>query len=274
MNEKKSEEFEIDLLELAQVLLSKFWLILIAVIIGAGAAFGITYGFIKPQYTASTLLYVNNSNISVGSASLSISSADLSAAQKLVDTYVVILKSRRVLNEVIEESGTDYSYNELYSRINAAAVNNTEIFSITITADSPQEAERLANTIALVLPDKISEIVNGSDVKIVDYAVIPASKSSPSYTKNASIGALIGFVFMAAILVINYLLDDSIHNEDYLTQNYPDTPLLAVIPDLVTGKSGNGKYGKYYAKYGNYSTYRAAAQDAKIEFSKKEKENG
>ena len=270
MNEKKSEEFEIDLLELGMVLLSKFWLILIVVIIGAGAAFGITYGLVAPQYTASTLLYVNNSNISVGSASLSISSADLSAAQKLVDTYVVILKSRRVLNDVIEESGTDYSYNELYSRINAAAVNNTEIFSITITADSPQEAEKIANTIALILPDKISEIVNGSDVKIVDYAVVPASKSSPSYTKNASLGALVGFVFICAVIVINYLLDDSIHSEDYLTDNYPEVPLLAVIPDLITGKTSS--YG--YSKYGYYSTYRSAASDAKIEFSKKENENG
>lgn len=274
MNEKKSEEFDIDLLELARVLLSKFWLILIVVILAAGAAFGITYGFIKPQYTASTLLYVNNSNVSVGSASFSISTADLSAAQKLVDTYVVILKSRRVLNDVIEESGTDYTYNELYSRINAAAVNNTEIFSITVTADSPQEAERIANTIALILPDKISEIVNGSDVKIVDYAVIPASKSSPSYTKNAAIGALAGFVFICAIIIISYLLDDSIHNEDYLTENYPDVPLLAVIPDLITGKTSSGyAYSKY--GYGSYSSYRTAAVDTeKIEFGRKENENG
>lgn len=272
MNEKKSEEFEIDLLELANVLLSKFWLILIVAILGAGAAFGITYGFIPPQYTASTLLYVNNSNVSVGSASLSISTADLSAAQKLVDTYVVILKSRRVLNDVIDESGTNYTYNELYSRINAAAVNNTEIFSITVTADSPQEAEKIANTIALVLPDKISEIVNGSDVKIVDYAVIPAAKSSPSYTKNAAIGALAGFVLISAILVIRYLLDDSIHTEDYLTDNYPNVPLLSVIPDLITGKTGNG-YG--YSKYGSYSSYgsyRSAAMNANLEFSKKENE--
>ena len=271
MNENKSEEFEIDLLELAQVLLSKLWLIIIVVIIGAGAAFGITYGFVKPQYTASTLLYVNNSNVSVGSASFSISTADLSAAQKLVDTYVVILKSRRVLNDVIEESGTDYSYNELYSRINAAAVNNTEIFSITITADSPQEAEKIANTIALILPDKISEIVNGSDVKIVDYAVVPSTRSSPSYTKNAALGALVGFVFICAILIIRYLLDDSIHSEDYLTQNYPDVPLLVVVPDLITGNSK----GYSYSKYGSYSSYSSAAAKAMDnEFTRKENGNG
>ena len=108
--EKKSEEFEIDLLELAQVLLHRLWVIIIVTVLCGGIALGYTVALIKPQYTASVLLYVNNSNISVGSASFSISNADLSAAQKLVDTYVVILKSRRVLNQVIEESGTAYSY--------------------------------------------------------------------------------------------------------------------------------------------------------------------
>ncbi|MBR1797860.1 MAG: hypothetical protein IJ757_07630 [Clostridiales bacterium] len=244
MNEKRSEEFEIDLLELAQVLLQKIWLIILVTIIGGAIVFGYTVALIKPEYTASTLLYVNNSNISVGSASFSISNADLSAAQKLVDTYVVILKSRRVLNEVIEESGTGYDYTELSERISAASVNNTEVFRITVTTNSPQESEKIANVIARVLPDKIAEIVNGSDVKIVDYAVIPSTRSAPSYLKNTAIGALAGFVLVCAVIVINYLLDDSIHTEDYLTENYPEIPLLAVIPDLIDNK--NSGYGYYH----------------------------
>lgn len=244
MNERKSEEFEIDLLELLQVLLSKIWMILVVSVLGGAIAFAYTFAFIKPQYTASTLLYVNNSNISVGSASFSISNADLSAAQKLVDTYVVILKSRRVLNEVIEESGTNYTYEQLNDRISASSVNNTEVFRVTVTAESPQESEKIANVIARVLPEKISEIVLGSDVKIVDYAIIPASKSAPSNTKNTAIGALAGFVLVCAVIIIRYLLDDSIQNEDYLTDTYPDIPLLAVIPDLSDSRnSGYGYYG-------------------------------
>jgi len=240
----KNEEFEIDLLELAKVLIRKLWLIIIVTIIFGAMAFGYTFAFVQPQYTASTLLYVNNSNISVGSASFSISSADLTAAQKLVDTYVVILKSRRVLYEVMSESGTSYTYEELNERIKASAVNNTEVFEITVTTDSPEESEKIANIIARVLPDKISDIVLGSDVKVVDFAVIPSEKSSPSYVKNSAIGALIGFVFICAIIIIRHILDDSIQSEDYLTDTYPDVPLLAVIPDLAdTKNSGYGYYG-------------------------------
>ena len=244
MLEKKNEEFEIDLLELALVLWHKLWIIIIVTILGAGIAFGYTFAFIKPEYTASTLLYVNNSDISVGSASFSISNADLSAAQKLVDTYVVILKSRRVLNEVIAESGTSYTYEQLSKRISAASVNNTEVFRITVTTSSPQESEKIANIIARVLPDKISDIVLGSDVKVVDYAIIPSARSAPSYSKNTAIGAMAGLVLACAAIIIGYLLDDSIQSEDYLTTTYPDIPLLAVIPDLVDSKGSGYRYYK------------------------------
>ncbi len=244
MLEKKNEEFEIDLLELALVLWHKLWIIIIVTILGAGIAFGYTFAFIKPEYTASTLLYVNNSDISVGSASFSISNADLSAAQKLVDTYVVILKSRRVLNEVIAESGTSYTYEQLSKKISAASVNNTEVFRITVTTSSPQESEKIANIIARVLPDKISDIVLGSDVKVVDYAIIPSERSTPSYSKNTAIGAMAGLVLACAAIIIGYLLDDSIQSEDYLTTSYPDIPLLAVIPDLVDSKGSGYRYYK------------------------------
>ena len=190
-------------------------------------------------------MYVNNSDISVGNTSFSISSTEINAAKSLVSTYTVILKSRTVMNEVIKASGVDYSYDKMVSMVEAKAVNDTQVFSITVTSTNPQEAEMLANTIANILPEKISSIVNGSDVKVVDYAVIASHRSSPSYTKNTAIGALAGFVLAAAIIIIGYLRDDLIHSEDYLTSTYPDIPLLTVVPDLITSRQ-NG-YGYYSA---------------------------
>ena len=179
----------------------------------------------------------------MGSTSFSISNADLTAAQKLVDTYIVILNSRTALNEVIEEAGVDYTCEELKEMITAKAVNSTEVFEVVVTSKSPAEAERIANTIAVVLPDKIADIVEGSDVRIVDYAVVPAHRSSPSYTRNTVIGMLLGAVLSAAIVILAYLFDENIRSEDYLTQTYPDIPLLSVIPDMTVTKQRPGYYG-------------------------------
>ena len=83
-------EYEIDLRELFMVLLRRWWAIALAIVFGGAAAFGYTYFLVDPLYQASTLLYVNNSDISVGATSFSISNADLTAAQKLVDTYATL----------------------------------------------------------------------------------------------------------------------------------------------------------------------------------------
>ena len=251
MNDGNGEAV-IDLLELLGLFIKKIWLIIILTLLGGVIAFGYSFLFIKPLYKSSALMYVNNSDFSVGTTSFSISNADLSAAKSLVSTYSVILKSRSVINDVIRVSGVNYSYEKMASMVEAKAVNNTEVFSITVTSTDPQEAEMLANIYANMLPEKIAAIVNGSDVKVVDYAVIASHRSSPSYTKNTTIGALIGFVLAIVIIVINYLRDDIIHSEDYLTTTYPDIPLLTVVPDLITSRqNGYGYYSTAVAKGGD-----------------------
>ena len=104
-------------------------------------------------------------------------------------------------------------------------------------------AEKITNTIARLLPDKIATIVDGASVRVVDYAVVPVEKSSPSNSKNAMIGAALGFVLSCAVIVVMYLLDDTIHSEEYLTQTY-EYPVLAGIPDLHAKTSKAGYYYK------------------------------
>ena len=238
-----TEEMEIDLLRLLQALWRKAWaIVLVAAIFGSCFLAG-TAMFIKPLYKANALMYVNSNNISLGGTKVSISQSELTAAQTLVDTYIVILNTRMTLEEVIEQSGVSYTYEELTKggMIKASAVNGTEVFSIEVTSKDPREAELLANTIARVLPEKIASIVEGSSARIVDYAVVPAKKASPSLTKNALIGAILGGMLMCGIVVVQELLDEQIHDSDYLIQTY-NIPVLAVIPDLLSSKSNNEYY--------------------------------
>ncbi len=243
-NRPETDEIEIDLLKLAQVLLRKLKFIIAITLLFAVGTFAVTYYLITPMYTATAMMYVNNSSFSLGNTSFSISQGELSAAQSLVDTYVVILKSRTTLEDIIEKDALEYSYEELYDMIESEAVNSTEIFGVDVTSPDPQEAEKIANTITEVLPERIADIVDGSDVRIVDYAVVPSERTSPSFTMNTVIGALVGFVLAAAIVILRYMFDDQIHEEEYLTQTYPDIPLLAVVPDMLSSE-GKGYY--YYS---------------------------
>ena len=245
MNRKQTEA-EIDLLQLAKVLWRRAWIIILAMLFCGALGFSYARYCITPLYQAKAMMYVNNSSISVGSTTVNLS--DLSAAQKLVNTYIVILKTRATLNDVIEQADLDYSYQELADMISASPVNSTEIFEIVVTGPNPREAEKIANTIAEILPEKISDIVEGSSVRIVDYAVVPSQKSSPSITRYAGIGLLLGALLSCGILILRELLDEQIRGEDYLRQNY-DLPVLAAIPDLRSAaSSGAAYYGSYASR--------------------------
>lgn len=238
-----NDYYEIDLNQILHALWHRLWAIILAAVIAGGALFSYAAFLVTPLYEAETLMYVNNSSFSLGSTSFSISSSELTAAQSLVDTYIVILKTRTTLNQVIQEANLDYSYRELSEMITSAPVNNTEVFSVKVTSDSPQEAEQIANTIAEILPNKIADIVDGSSVRVVDYAIVPAEKASPSITLFTAIGVLIGIVLACMIIIIREMMDTQIHSEDYLIQTYK-LPVLAVIPDLFDSKNAG-----YYAAY-------------------------
>lgn len=248
--DERNGELEIDLLQMLGAVWRRIWLVILSTVLLGAAAFGGTYFLIAPSYEANALFYVNNSTLSLGSAGMSISTGEISAAKTLVDTYITILGTRGTLNEVIEMSGVRYDVAQLNDMIEAKAVNNTEIFQVKVTSNSPREAELIANTIAEVLPNRIADIVSGSSVRIVDYAVIPSVRSGPSYSRNTAIGALLGILLSVGAIVLMEILDTSIRSEQNLLQLYSDIPILASIPDMR--QTSTGRYGSEYG-YGEKS---------------------
>lgn len=251
MAQKERDMIEIDLLKLVLILWRKAWAIILAAIVMGGIAFGVTYNFIAPEYQASIKVYVNNTSQTNTSV---ISQSELTVAKQLVQTYIVTLKSRTTLNEVIQAANLEYDYEELSEMISAAAIDSTEVFEVTVTSGDAKEAAEIANTIAEVLPTRITQIVDNSSVKILDYAIINEEPVSPSYVKNVAIGALAGIVIAVALIFLQFVLDNKIHSEEYLIEHYK-YPILAVIPDLNASSKQ-----KYYKRKKNYYTSGAAVQ--------------
>ena len=108
----------IDKKQLLNALRKKIWLILAAAVIATVLSFFVTKLFITPMYTASTKLYVNNSSFTEGSGS-AFSASEITAAQSLVDTYIVILNSRPTLTEVIAQAQLGYTPEQLAEMITA-----------------------------------------------------------------------------------------------------------------------------------------------------------
>ena len=152
---EKEREIEISLKEILMMLLRRWWIILLTSVVCAVGVFVYSYVNTKQTYRATAMMYVNNADISIGASKLNITASDITAAQSLVETYCVILNTRGTLERVIEESEVDYTYEQLRSMISAGSVNETEIFSISVTSTNAEEAKAIANTIAMVLPTEL-----------------------------------------------------------------------------------------------------------------------
>lgn len=239
---EKRDTIEIDIKRLLLTLWQRLWIILIVSALAGGLAFGYAWMFITPTYEASAQIYVNNQqNDSPG-----FSSSQISAAQDLAYTYMVILESRNVLNDVAEITGFGYSYEQLKDMVSASTINSTEVFRVVVESADYKHAAAIANAIAQVLPDKIAAVVDGSSVRVVDYAVENPKPVGPNYQMYLMLGGLIGLALSALVVIVADLLDTTIKSEDYLTQVYGDLPLLAVVPGTESSKSS---YNKGYYEY-------------------------
>lgn len=248
-NTNTDEYYSIDLTHILKCLVRRLWVIILCGILAAAVGFSISAFVIDPTYSSYVKLYVNNSSLSIGSTSISLS--ELTAAQSLVKTYGEILDSRSTLERVIEKSGVDYTWKELSDMIKYSSSNDTEIMKVTVTSNDPYEASKIANTIAEVLPVKISEVIDGTSMKVVDNAIPDLDKVAPSITSYTAIGLMLGVIASAGIIVVIALMDGTVHDDEYVLRTY-DYPILGRVPDLLDiGTRSYGYYGRNGSKREN-----------------------
>ena len=86
-NEKFSNDsYVVDLAHVVKVVWQHIWAVVIAGLCTAVVGFLLATVIIKPTYSSSVMLYVNNSSFNVGDLGFSISSSELTAAQSLAKT--------------------------------------------------------------------------------------------------------------------------------------------------------------------------------------------
>lgn len=243
----EEDAVSIELLPLVNAVLRQWLVVLIVTVLFGLATFVGTKLFVTPTYRAGFTAYVNNRTDSEQQTALS--NADLSASRYLTYTYAQIINSRSVLETAAEQAGLDYTYSQLSSMVSTSIMSDTEIIAVYVTSPDPAVSKTLADAIAEVAIVQVSNIVDGSSMRIIDEAVLPSSVYSPSYTKNAVIGAALGLLLIVGVIVLREILDDRVKDEESLESRF-GIPILGTIPNTsAAAKSGNN----YYAYGGKQS---------------------
>lgn len=220
---QRDDEIEIDLGEIFHLLLSKLWILILCFIVGGVVAFGGTKLLITPKYSASSMIYILTKTTSVTSL------ADIQMGTQLTADFEILATSRPVLEEVIEKLNLSYSYDELKAMIQTDNQSDTRILRFTVSDSNAKEAKKIANELADVTAERVAYVMSSDKPKVVEEAVTPKYPSSPNTKKNTALGALALAFAAAAIIVIRYLMNDTIQDEEDI-KKYLGVHMLAAIP--------------------------------------------
>lgn len=234
IQKNNQEEYEIDLLELWYLFLSKLKFIILFLIVGAVAAAGYTHHFVAPTYKATSKLYV----VSASSDSI-VNLSDLQLGSTLTQDYKELILGRPMLESCIKSLGLDFDASTLGSMISIDNPTNTRIIKITVTSTNPEMSANIANKMANLSTTWLPKVMEITSPNIAEEAVVPTRASGPNLKKNIIVGAIALGGLYFAICVVRHLLDDTVKTGDDIERYFGIIPLTQV-PE-VDEKRGRGR---------------------------------
>ena len=248
--QRPGAEDEIDLVELFYLLWGHAWQIILCLILGAGLALGYTKLLVTPLYQATSSIYiVSASNNSV------VNLTDLQIGAQLTADYQELILSRPLLEDVIENleltngEGEPMSTAALSRMITITNTDDTRILKVTVTSPDPQESADIANELIDQACIYLPQIMETEEPNLVEEAIPPTAKSSPSTAKNVMLGGLLGACLACGVLVVRYLMNDTFVTPDDVVK-YLGVQPLAVIPEADLGDFNDKKRKNPFGRKG------------------------
>lgn len=221
------------MLDFMKLFLRKWWIVIICVFLCGGIAYIVTNYFTVPEYEAYTTIYVGKGPNETG-----VSVTDLNIGAAVVLDYREIAKSRLVASTVIERLNLDdISVDELSSRIFVEQISETRIIEIAVSHTDPKMAMDITNTVAEVFIEKIMEIMQVSNVSIIDKAELPQYPYSPNKSLNYLMGVFMGLLIGTGIIVLIYYLDKTVKTPEDI-EKCTGLPVIGTIPVFHTSRKG------------------------------------
>lgn len=217
------EEDEIDLIEMSLELLNHWLFISLITILVAGIVLTYNIFFITPLYESTAELYMLDSSSSISSL------ADIQIGNNLSSDYIAVSTSRPVLDTVISNLSLEEEYKQLSKKVTVVNDKDTHILKITVKDPNPTRAKLITDEIAKVAKSFIADKMGQKEPSVLHYGYADGQKVSPSKAKNTIIGAAVGFVLSAGLVILSWLIHDVIKTEEDVEKKI-GLPVLGTIP--------------------------------------------
>ena len=224
----------LDIMQLARVVLRKWFLVAIAGVVAAVIGFVYSSYFITPLYSANSTMLVDLRN----SVHDDLSSEQVNVAEKYVATFAYIMKTNTVLDPIINELGLKESVSSLASKINIYTLEDTLLIRVSIKHPDPKLAIKIVKAIGQTAPEVINQRITSGYITEIEAPSVTVNPVTPNVARYTVMGGVVGIFAVVIIIVAISLLNNKIKSVDEL-QETVNLPLLGVIPSLQK-KNGKG----------------------------------
>ena len=227
-------EETIDLKEYFYIIKKRAWIIALITVTAMVASGIISFFLLSTVYETKTTLIVNTEQVNETNT---ITGDQLNVTQKLTLTYGEIIKSRTVIDEVIQALNLNMEYGEVSKMITVSPVKDTQIIAITVQDTNPQRAADIANTIPKVFTKEVKRITKANSVEVIDKAVVAENPIKPNKIMNIAIAGVLGFMIGLFIIFVLEYMDNKIKTPQDI-EKHIELPILGVIPNENMSKKG------------------------------------
>jgi len=223
----KKEEYNVSILELVLLLKRNIVLLIVLSIIGGALGFSVANYVIPPVYEASAKMIVNTKK----SEDYSITTDQITSAQNLVKTYSIIIRSRTVLEGIIDKYDIDTTYEELQEMIGVSAVDGTQVMEVSVKNTDGVLAKNILTEILKTSPKIIMDSVEAGSVKTIEDAYLSDEPVEPNKMQITVLSALVGFMAALFIIIARFAMDTTYKSKKDVVEDL-GIPVLSVIPDI------------------------------------------
>ena len=223
----------IDMKKILNIISSKKIFIALIILLSLVMGYFYSYYYKKPQYNSSVTVLLTGEE---AQGEKQVTQTDLNLNSGLISTYGSIAKSANVLSKVIENLGLDISVQNLQKNLTVAEIKNTQFLKITVENQNPETAMKIANEISTVFVEQIKTIYNIQNINIIDTAEISNTPCNINHIKDMAIALMAGIFASGVLILIIYILDDTIKSEKDIPVNLK-LETIGTIPN--TNKTNN-----------------------------------
>ena len=231
-------EEEIDVKELFDIFWKKKAIIILVAIVFAILGVGYTKYFVTPKYkSTTTLLLAQNNSQGTEDEINEITQTDITLNQTLVSTYSVLIKSKTVIIQVLENLNMQsMDEEEVRKDITVKAVEDTQVIEITYENEDSRIAYLITRELANVFSEKVVEIYNINNVYVVDKAELENEPYNIKPIKDIALFVMAGIGLSCASIFIFSLFDTTVKTQEDVEKKTGLSVLVQIPAVKIGGK--------------------------------------